>query len=102
MYMQSQGFTATVVDMNDLSAVKRSSGVPAKLESCHTALIGPYVIEGHVPADLVRKILAEKPKISGLAVPGMPQSAPGMGSGHQPYDVIAWDRAGTTSVFARR
>jgi hypothetical protein len=101
-YMQGEGFSASVVDMNDLSEIKRSSGVPAKLESCHTALVGGYVIEGHVPADLVRKVLAEKPKISGLAVPGMPVDAPGMGHGKTPYDVIAWDKTGRTSVFAKR
>ena len=56
--MQGQGFTVAAVDMNDLSEIKRSSGVPPKLESCHTALVGGYVIEGHVPADLVKKILA--------------------------------------------
>jgi hypothetical protein len=101
-YMQAQGFTADVKDMNDLSEIKRSLGVPAKLESCHTALVGAYVIEGHVPADLVKKILAEKPAIVGLAVPGMPADAPGMGNGKTPYDVISWDKAGKTSVFAKR
>ena len=101
-YMEGQGFSAAVVDMNDLSGIKRSSGVPAKLASCHTALVGGYVVEGHVPADLVKKILAERPKITGLAVPGMPVDAPGMGNGKTPYDVIAWDKAGKTSVFAKR
>jgi hypothetical protein len=101
-YMEGQGFTAAVVDMDDLSDIKRSHGVPAELESCHTALVGAYVIEGHVPADLVKKILAEKPKITGLAVPGMPVDAPGMGTGKTPYDVIEWDKAGKTSVFAKR
>jgi hypothetical protein len=101
-YMQAQGFTADVKDMNDLSEIKRSLGVPAKLESCHTALVGAYVIEGHVPADLVKKILSEKPQIVGLAAPGMPADAPGMGSGKTPYEVISWDKAGKTSVFAKR
>ena len=101
-YMQGQGFTVAAMDMNDLSEIKRSSGVPPKLESCHTALVGGYVIEGHVPADLVKRILAGKPRIAGLAVPGMPVDAPGMGTGKTPYDVIAWDKAGTTTVFAKR
>jgi len=101
-YMEAQGFSASVVDMADLSAIKHSSGVPTKLESCHTALVGAYVIEGHVPADLVKKILAEKPQISGLAAPGMPMDAPGMGNGKTPYDVISWDNAGKTTVFAKR
>jgi hypothetical protein len=101
-YMQGQGFSADVKDMDDLSDIKRSLGVPQQLQSCHTALVGTYVIEGHVPADLVKKILTEKPKIIGLAAPGMPADAPGMGTGTTPYDVIAWDRTGKTSVFARR
>jgi len=101
-YMQGQSFAVSVVDIADLTDIKRSSGVPAKLESCHTALVGSYVIEGHVPADLVKKILAEKPAITGLAVPGMPADAPGMGSGKTPYDVISWDKAGKTSVYAKR
>jgi hypothetical protein len=101
-YMEGRGFSASVVDMDDLSAIKRSSGIPAKLESCHTALVGAYVIEGHVPADLVKKILAEKPAIVGLSVPGMPADAPGMGTGKTPYDVISWDKAGKTNVFAKR
>jgi hypothetical protein len=100
--MEGRGFSASVVDMDDLSAIKRSSGIPAKLESCHTALVGAYVIEGHVPADLVKKILAEKPAIVGLSVPGMPADAPGMGTGKTPYDVISWDKAGKTNVFAKR
>lgn len=101
-YMKGQGFAAEVKDLDDLSEVKESLGVPKKLESCHTAVIGAYLIEGHVPADLVRKILAEKPKIMGLAVPGMPVDAPGMGNGKTPYQVISWDKSGKTAVFARR
>jgi hypothetical protein len=101
-YMHGQGFETDVKEMNDLTGIKRSFGVPAKLESCHTAFIGGYVIEGHVPADLVKKILAEGPKIVGLSAPGMPADAPGMGTGKTPYDVIAWDKAGKTSIFASR
>lgn len=101
-YMRGQGFVADVHDVDDVSAIKRSSGVPAKLESCHTAIVGAYVIEGHVPADLVKKVLAEKPRIAGLAAPGMPPDAPGMGSGKTPYDVISWDKAGKTAVYAKR
>ena len=100
--MKKQGFAVDVKDMADISEIKRSVGVPKALESCHTALVGAYVIEGHVPADLINKILAEKPAISGLAAPGMPASAPGMGDGKVPYDVISWDKAGKTAVFAKR
>jgi hypothetical protein len=101
-YMQGQGFETDVKEMNDLADIKRSFGVPAKLESCHTAFVGGYVVEGHVPADLVKRILAERPKIVGLSAPGMPADAPGMGTGKTPYDVIAWDKAGKTSIFAKR
>jgi hypothetical protein len=101
-YMQNQGFAVEVRDLNDLSEIKESLGVPKRLESCHTAVVGAYVIEGHVPADLVRRILAEKTAIIGLAVPGMPADAPGMGTGKTPYEVISWTRAGKTSVFAKR
>ena len=102
VYMTKQGFAVDVKDMNDLTEIKRSLGVPVKLESCHTAVVGAYVIEGHVPADLVKKVLAEKPAIIGLAAPGMPADAPGMGTGKTPYDVIAWDKTGKTSVYAKR
>jgi hypothetical protein len=101
-YMQGQGFETDVREMNDLTEIKRSFGVPAKLESCHTAFISGYVFEGHVPADLVKKVLAERPKIVGLSAPGMPADAPGMGTGKTPYDVISWDKAGKTAVYAKR
>lgn len=102
-YMQKQGFTMKVILMDDPTPMRREAGVPDKLASCHTALVGGYVVEGHVPADLIRKILAEKPKIVGLSVPGMAQGPPGMDENtKKPYDVIAFDRSGKTSVFAHR
>lgn len=77
--------------------------MPRKLESCHTAVVAGYVIEGHVPADLIRKLLAERPPVVGLAVPGMPRGSPGMeGSAKDPYEVLTFDRSGKTSVYARR
>ena len=103
-HMQGAGFTVKVIDMDDLTAVKKNAGVPQKLQSCHTALVGAYVIEGHVPADLVKKMLNQKPQITGLAVPGMVTGSPGMemGDSKDPYDVMAFDRTGKTSVFAKR
>lgn len=103
-HMQGAGFAVKVIDMDDLTTVKKNAGVPQKLQSCHTALVGAYVIEGHVPADLVKKMLAQKPQITGLAVPGMVTGSPGMemGDSKDPYDVIAFDRAGKTTVFAKR
>jgi hypothetical protein len=77
--------------------------VPEKLYSCHTALVQGYIIEGHVPADLIRRLLKERPEVAGLAVPGMPVGSPGMeGPNPQPYDVISFDKQGRTSVYARR
>ena len=103
-HMQGAGFAVKVIDMDDLTAVKKNAGVPQKLQSCHTALVGAYVVEGHVPADLVKKMLAQKPQITGLAVPGMVTGSPGMemGDSKDPYDVIAFDRAGKTTIFAKR
>ena len=86
-----------------MTTIKRSFGVPAALESCHTARIGKYTIEGHVPADLITRLLAEQPTGRGLTVPGMPFSAPGMdGTPKQAYDVLLFDAAGKTRVYASR
>ena len=103
-HMQGAGFAVRVIDMDDLTAVKKNAGVPQSLQSCHTALVGAYVVEGHVPADLVKKMLAQKPQITGLAVPGMVTGSPGMemGDSKVPYDVIAFDRAGKMTIFAKR
>ena len=101
---KGEGFTVKVVDMDDVTPIKRSAGVPPGLESCHTVLVGSYVLEGHVPFDLVRKILTEKPAIAGLAVAGMPLGAPGMeqGASKQAYTVTSFTRDGKSSVYARR
>lgn len=101
-HLRKNGFTVAVRDMNDLSEIKASLGVPQALQSCHTAVLGGYVIEGHVPADVIRKLQKERPKIAGLAVPGMPNDAPGMDGAGNGYQVIAFDRNGKTSVYASR
>jgi hypothetical protein len=103
-HLKANGFAPTVHDMDDLTDIKRSVGIPRELESCHTAVIGQYAIEGHVPADLIRKLMASHARdISGLAVPGMVPGSPGMETGvKQPYDVIAFTKNGKTSVFAHR
>ena len=90
-------------DVIDLAPIKSRHGVPRELQSCHTATIGGYVIEGHVPAVSIKRLLKESPKVAGLAVPGMPAGSPGMEVPGQPaerYQVIAFDQAGRTSVFA--
>ncbi len=102
-HIQKAGFVATVHDMTDMSTVKRSFGVPEKLESCHTARVGKYSIEGHVPADVMIKLLAEQPAGRGLAVPGMPSGSPGMEGGRKDaFDVLLFDAAGKTRVYASR
>jgi len=101
-HMKANGFAPTVTDTSDVNKIKRAHGMPEALWSCHTALIGAYVIEGHVPASDVRRLLAEQPKtVAGLTIPGMPASAPGMDvKPFQPYTVLSFDAKGKTAVFA--
>lgn len=100
-HMEANGFAATTTNLADLSEIKAKHGVPARLNSCHTSLVGGYVIEGHVPAADIRRLLKERPKIVGLAAPGMPAGAPGMDVPNSPaYDVLAFDKDGNTKVFA--
>ena len=103
-HMKAAGFKVQVQDMDDLTEIKQASGVPIPIRTCHTAVVGNYVVEGHVPADLVKKMRNEKPKMAGIAVPGMPIGSPGMESGSekQPHDVILFDKTGKTSVYAKR
>jgi hypothetical protein len=102
-YMKKQGFAVTVEDKPEFTDLKRANGVTRDLESCHTAFVGGYVIEGHVPADLVKKLLAEKPAgIKGLSAPGMPASAPGMDMPGQHYTVYSFDAQGHSKVYAQR
>lgn len=100
-YMQAQGYTVTSHEDQAMAVVKARLGVPAAAASCHTALIGGYVIEGHVPAQDIRRLLAEHPDARGLAAPGMSMGSPGMEMGvpvH--YDVLLIGRDGSTRVFA--
>ena len=101
-HLRTNGFDVSTRDLDDLSEVKATFGVPQKLQSCHTATVGSYVVEGHVPADSIKRMLRERPKIAGLAVPGMPQGSPGMEGGTpEHYDVIAFERAGRTRLYAK-
>lgn len=99
------GAKMAVVQVPDMHQVKRAQGVPEGLHGCHTALVAGYVIEGHVPAPDIRRLIASRSRIvKGLAVPGMPAGSPGMDVGHtrrEPYQVIAFDRSGRRSTFAR-
>jgi hypothetical protein len=102
-HMKAAGFSVTREVTPDLDAVAPRKRVPEQLRSCHTAVIGKYLVEGHVPADVVRKLLREAPAVAGIAVPGMPIGSPGMeGPGAQPYAIVAFRANGTTYEFARK
>jgi hypothetical protein len=100
-YMQANGFAASVTNLPDVAPMKAKHGVPARVASCHTSLVGGYVIEGHVPVEDVRRLLKEKPAVVGLAAAGMPAASPGMDVPNSPgYDVVSFDKSGQTRVFA--
>lgn len=102
-HVRAAGFTATAVDTDDLAAIKTRLGVPAKLAACHTAQIGGYLVEGHVPASAVLRLLVEKPLALGIAVPGMPIGSPGMESPAlkpERYDVVLFGQ-GLERAFMR-
>jgi hypothetical protein len=103
MHVAAAGFKPAINDVEDIDAIKQRYGVPAALQSCHTALVGGYVVEGHVPAADIKRLLAERPKVVGIAVPGMPAGTPGMempGAPADRYEVTAFLANGTTRRFA--
>ncbi len=100
-HLQAAGFEVDARNVTDLMSVKVDAGVPTDLSSCHTAVVDGYVVEGHVPASVVARLLTERPEVAGIAVPGMPIGSPGMeGPNPQPYEVLAFDRDGARTVFA--
>ncbi len=100
-HMRAAGFEVEVQDTEDLAMVKRMASVPDELQSCHTARVGSYTIEGHVPAADVIRLLTERPDATGLFVPGMPSGSPGMENGqHDPYDVLMLRNDGEAEVFS--
>ena len=102
-HMRKAGFAVTVHEVDDVDPVKTRLGVPARLQSCHTAEVEGYVLEGHVPADSVARLLRERPQAKGLAVPGMPQGSPGMETGHKdPYQVVLFGTPEGARVFEQR
>lgn len=107
-HVKGNGFAPKVIDVADptrLDEIKATSGVPEALRSCHVALVGSYAVEGHVPADLIHKMLREKPQARGLTVPGMVTGSPGMevpGRAADKYDVLLFQRDGKTTVYASR
>ena len=101
--MEQNGYTAQVKGVQDLAAVKTRYQVPGELQSCHTAIVDGYIIEGHVPVTEIERLLIERLDIVGLAVPGMPVGSPGMeveGAALQSYEVIAFAQSGRTEIFA--
>jgi len=101
--MEDNGFDATVENVQDMSMIKTRYQVPPELQSCHTAIVDGYVIEGHVPVREINRLLSEHPDVIGLAVPGMPIGSPGMESGSlapESFDVFAFDASGNLEVFA--
>ena len=104
-HLEEHGMRVVSRDVDDVSPMKRQLGVPEHLGSCHTAVVGGYVVEGHVPADIIKRMLRERPQIAGIAVAGMPLGSPGMETGNgqrEPYSVMAIGRDGRTSVYANR
>ncbi len=100
-HMREAGFEVDARDLNDIIPVKIDAGVPPRMSSCHTTLIDGYVVEGHIPAEHVKRLLEERPDVVGIAVPGMPIGSPGMeGIGARPYQVLSWDREGNVEVYA--
>ena len=99
--MEANGFSVEVHDQSDMAPIKTSLGVPMRLQSCHTAKIGDYVVEGHVPATEVKRLLSEKPPIKGLSVPGMVTGSPGMeGARKDPYHVVSFTQTGELSIYS--
>ena len=95
-HLRSNGFEVQATDLPDVNPLKHENGVPRRLRSCHTAFVGGYVVEGHVPAADVRRLLEERPEISGIAVPGMPIGSPGMeGPNPEHYEVLSFGAGGT-------
>lgn len=102
-HLEANGYEVTTVETADLSAVKAEHGIRPGIASCHTAIVEGYVIEGHVPADVIDRLLQERPNVAGLAVPGMPMGSPGMeGPRKDPYNVLTFDAAGNTTIYESR
>jgi hypothetical protein len=102
-HVRASGFQVTVRDEPDIDGVKDQLGVPKAVRSCHTALVGGYLIEGHVPASDVKRLLQTRARVVGLTVPGMPSGTPGMEGpkGKEPYEVLSFDARGKTAVYRK-
>ena len=99
-YLRHNGFAVTVKPTNELAEISQKAGIPADLEGCHTAFIGDYVVDGHVPVGAINKLLAEHPAIKGITLPGMPEGSPGMyGNKSGPFTIYAIGKDGKSTVF---
>jgi len=101
-HLENEGFKVVSHNKEDMNSVKKEAGLQPELASCHTAFVDGYVIEGHVPASDIKRLLTQKLAVLGLTAPGMPQKSPGMqpaGNVPQGFDVLAFDKAGKTTVF---
>jgi len=101
-HLRAAGFRVVIRNVESLTTIEARYDVPTGLTACHTALAGGYLVVGHVPADVLQRLLVERPAIAGLSVPGMPQSAPGMDGAPDHYAVIAFERDGRRRVYAGR
>ena len=101
-YLRGNGFEVEVKPTNDLAEISSKAGVPEKLQGCHTMFVDGYVVDGHVPVTVIRKLLSERPAIAGITLPGMPEGAPGMtGSKHGPFTIYAVTKDGAApTVYA--
>ncbi len=102
-HLKNNGFEVKTTDLSDMQQIKNRFNIPRELSSCHTAVVDGYVVEGHVPADEVKRMLVQQPQIAGLTVPGMPVGSPGMERGNQldPYNVLAFSKNGSANIFAK-
>ncbi|MGB3703335.1 MAG: DUF411 domain-containing protein [Anaerolineales bacterium] len=101
--MRENGYTVQVEDAQNRAALRDQYNIPLQIESCHTAIVDGYIIEGHVPVAEIERLLSERPEIVGLAVIGMPTGSPGMedeSQSQQPFDVLAFDSQGNTEIYA--
>jgi hypothetical protein len=102
-HLKDNGIMVKTYDVKEMDNIKKMAGIPVNMQSCHTALVNDYLIEGHVPADLIKKMVKEKPDIRGLAVPGMVMGSPGMeGDRKDPYEVLTMEKDGNHKVYAKR
>ncbi|MBS3060474.1 MAG: DUF411 domain-containing protein [DPANN group archaeon] len=101
-YLEQQGFSVGVNEMPDVTPIKDEMGIPTHLRSCHTAVIGDYYIEGHMPIEAINKLMAEKPDVAGIALPGMPSGSPGMpGSKQGEFVIYSINKDGTSQEFLK-